>query len=968
MPIKKPDPNATITRYGAEWPPGSGPEWELKIQMACIKRGGKWIGVKGKECGRGLFYHYKRFQEICWPDDYHHRWSDLQLKTILDSTITVVTGPKDSGKTRVCLTKFGLTDYYNFPDETLIIISSTTLAALEGRVWGDVKGMHQRAKDRFDFLPGHVLESKHAIVTDDLTDDAIIARDMRKGILCFLKDTMLSAPSGPVAIQNLRLGDEVLNATGTGTVIQTQQSIAPKLLRVILSSGVILFCTPEHPFLTGRGWTDAINLQPHERLFSHDETLHLLWGSAGSGLSEPETLLGPVPEPPATEAVPSLRGIVPASETETEPKRKLGKILQPDLCEPLGSVERAGSGSDSDRVWTLREEGYGSPQTKILLCGLPEQSKDGQLSGMWEGVLLNSAISNKDQKSFLRNILQEEIHQPTNGKPEQNSNPGALNYCSPVSKLYQPLRSQDREKELTEPGALLRDRHSLSRDQAGRGYRWRDSQDTEQGGARSEKDRSSEPTWVVSVEVLEQRSEHGFDPGAGGYPVFNISVSGHPSYVAGGVMVHNCVPCKNSSGQFTGISSYVGMKQKRRRHLGDEFQFMSPAMMDSIANMNSGDYKGVFTGNPIGQDDPLDRMSEPECGWEANPEPTTTTVWKNKRFHNSYTITLFGTDSPTYDTPDGAEKYPGLLNDDSIQRVVAGYGKDSHQYYSQCLGIRKSGLNARRVLTKDLCRQFGAFDQAVWDGSKPVTKICAVDAAYGGAGGDRCVGGHIEFGLTVGRKIGIKVYPPQIIPISIKEGGSPEDKISGWVRTYCESHQIPPENFFYDSTGRGSLGPSLARTWSVQINPVEFGGGPTDRPVSLDIFTLDQKTGRKRLKTCKEHYSKFVTELWWTVRYAIESGQIREFPMDVCDEFCGREWKEVAGGRIEIETKSEMKKRTGQSPDLADWFVTALEGARRRGFAISKLASHESSGENLDWIRKLRDDAAKLNRDRQLTF
>ncbi len=601
-----------IVKYGAKWPAGKGPAWELKIQMACIKKGGQWTNAEGEKCGRGLFYHYKRFQEICWPDDYHHRWSDLQLKTILDSSITTVVGPKDTGKTHVALVRYGLTDYFCFPDETLIIVSSTTLAALEGRVWGDMKGMFQKAKDRFPFLPGHTLDSKHAIVTDDIADDCVLARDMRKGILC--------------------------------------------------------------------------------------------------------------------------------------------------------------------------------------------------------------------------------------------------------------------------------------------------------------------------------------------------------------------VPCKNSSGQFTGISSYVGMKQKRRRHLGDEFQFMSPAMMDSIANMNSGDYKGVFVGNPIGQDDPLDKMSEPECGWDACPEPTKTTVWKNNRFQNSYTITLYGTDSPTYDFPDGAERFPGLINEDSIQRVVAGYGKDSHQYYSQCLGVRKSGLNARRVLTKDLCRNFGAFDPLNWDGSKPVTKIAAVDAAYGGAGGDRCVGGHIEFGLTVNGKIGIKCYPPQIIPVSIKNDKSPEDAISGWVRTYCQSHNIPPENFFYDSTGRGSLGPSLARTWSVQINPVEFGGAATDRPVSLDIFTLDQKTGRKRLKTCKEHYSKFVTELWWTVRYAIESGQIREFPMDVCDEFCGREWKEVAGGRIEIETKKEMKLRTGQSPDLADWFVTALEGARRRGFNISKLANQDNEAANLDWLRKLRDDAAKIRDKGQLTF
>src|SRR5262249_50672411 len=80
--------------------------------------------------------------------------------------------------------RYGLTDYFAFPNNTLIIVSSTTLAALDFRVWGDMKSMFAKAKRRHPWLPGKVLESKRAIVTDDLSDDAIISRDMRKGIVC----------------------------------------------------------------------------------------------------------------------------------------------------------------------------------------------------------------------------------------------------------------------------------------------------------------------------------------------------------------------------------------------------------------------------------------------------------------------------------------------------------------------------------------------------------------------------------------------------------------------------------------------------------------------------------------------------------------------------------------------------------------------------------------------------------------
>lgn len=587
---------------------------DLQIELKCIRNGGKWQ-VNGFEVGAGLMQHYKNAQMLLWPEDYHHRWSDLELSEILNNTITVILGPKDTGKTHVALVRYGLTDYFAFPNETLIIVSSTTLAALEGRVWGDMKSMFTRAKERYEWLPGVVIDSKHAITTDDINDESVIARDMRKGILC--------------------------------------------------------------------------------------------------------------------------------------------------------------------------------------------------------------------------------------------------------------------------------------------------------------------------------------------------------------------VPCKTSSGNNLGISAYVGMKQQRRRHLGDEFQFMTPAMMESIGNMNSGNYKGVFVGNPIGQDDPLDKMSEPEVGWEALPEPTKTVTWTNRKFKNSRTICLYGPDSPTNDFPDGPQRYPGLINSESIDRVVAGYGKDSQQYYSQCLGVRKSGLNARRVITKALCVNFGAFDKVVWKGT-PITKICAVDAAYGGAGGDVCVGGHIEFGLDVNDHQVILIHPPVPVPVSIKRAYiSPEDQISTWAKHYCENLSIPPENFFYDATGRGSLGPSLARIWSPQIQPVEFGGASTDRPVSLDVFILDQKTGRRRLKTCKEHYSKFVTELWWSTRYAIESKQVRGMVEIVCDQGCAREWKEVggtAGSRIEVESKVDMKDRVGYSPDYYDWFVTAVEGARRRGFQISKLANDEDEVQSNQWLRNLERKQEKWRLHHSLSY
>jgi hypothetical protein len=428
------------------------------------------------------------------------------------------------------------------------------------------------------------------------------------------------------------------------------------------------------------------------------------------------------------------------------------------------------------------------------------------------------------------------------------------------------------------------------------------------------------------------------------------------------------IPVYGSSGSFVGLGPWVGIKQKRRRLISDETQLCKVGFLDALANLNSGDFKGIFLGNPIGQNDPLDKVSEPKNGWDSISEPIKTTTWEN-RFENGIAINLVGIDSPNFDFPqDQPPRYPYMINQQSIDRVSAFYGKNSSQYYSQCLGVRKVGLDARRVITKQLCEQFGAFDYAVW-ADEQRTKVYAVDAAYGGIGGDRCVGGYIEYGLGINGHHIVRVNPPKLIPVSIKSDKQPEQQIAEFCKQECLQEGIPAEHVFYDATGRGSLGTWYAREWSPMVNPVEFGGSPSKRPVSADLIIYDEAIRGKRLKRCDEHYSKFVTELWFSIRYLIMGRQIFEMPIEVVDDACLREWILVPGRmgeRIEVETKADMKKRTGQSPDFADWLCTALEGARRLGLRIANISNDEYKKSDNQWKQGLRLRALELQRVGQL--
>lgn len=423
------------------------------------------------------------------------------------------------------------------------------------------------------------------------------------------------------------------------------------------------------------------------------------------------------------------------------------------------------------------------------------------------------------------------------------------------------------------------------------------------------------------------------------------------------------IPCIQGN-KWVGLAKYQGIKQKRMRLIADEAAAMNISFLSSFANLNQNeDFRAIILGNPNDPLDPLGKAAEPIDGWTTHLEPTKTETWKT-RFMNGVCVNLIGTDSPNFDYPeDQPDRYRYLVGRRKIKEVVAGFGKDSFEYYSQCVGCMRVGTLARRVITRDLCVKNHALEQDVnWlDGQ--LTKIYAVDAAYGG---DRCVGGWGEFGRNVEGKTILKLYPPKIIPISPKGELTPEEQIAVFVKHDCKQLGIPPENMFHDSTGRGALGTMIAREWSAMTNPVEFGGSPTPRPVTLDMFIYDEKDRHRRLKRCDEHYSKFVTELWFSVHYAIAAGQIRGLTEDVMEEGCMREWNNVKNDKKELETKQDMKDRVGRSPDLMDWCSIVVEGARRRGFQISKMANEADGTESYEWMRDLSRQRKEFEKSQQL--
>ncbi len=415
--------------------------------------------------------------------------------------------------------------------------------------------------------------------------------------------------------------------------------------------------------------------------------------------------------------------------------------------------------------------------------------------------------------------------------------------------------------------------------------------------------------------------------------------------------------------QWIGIGPFVGIKNKYVFLVADEASLCDISYLRATANLDKNEhFYFVPVGNPVnGEHTPLGQACEPLHGWASVKDIAETTVWETK-YPKGRCINFVGTDSPNFNAE--GVRYPFLIDQERIDSTLRFYGPHSEEYNAMCIGVMRPGADSQRVLTKQLCDIHKAFERATWAGTKR-TKIYAVDAAYGG---DRCVGGWIEFGDDGEGRVIVRVNTPRVIKIGMKKGAEPEDEIAAAVQEDCLAEDIPVQNVFYDSTGRGTLGAAFARVFGNIIPvPVEFGGRPSERPVRLDLFIVD-RAGKKRLKRCDEEYGKRVTEFWFAVRWLVESEQLRELPESVAREFYMREWGYVAGSKRDVEPKDKTKQRIGKSPDEADWLATAVEGARQRGLQIAKLGADKFTEAGPSWLSELNARHQKMLQSIRLKY
>lgn len=178
-PTSKPRPKPRgLDMYGCLWPTFD----PIAVELECIKHGGTWTTPDGSSHGLGLPHHIIAFSRLVWPWFSWHRWAvDLHLPELCRPSHRLgVFGPSSSGKS--CLTGLVyLVFYFSRPDNTTVLVSSTTRDELDLRIWGEIVMFWREAKEIAPWLPGHLTDSKQMITTSGKEEEG---RDRRNGVVC----------------------------------------------------------------------------------------------------------------------------------------------------------------------------------------------------------------------------------------------------------------------------------------------------------------------------------------------------------------------------------------------------------------------------------------------------------------------------------------------------------------------------------------------------------------------------------------------------------------------------------------------------------------------------------------------------------------------------------------------------------------------------------------------------------------
>jgi len=363
-----------------------------------------------------------------------------------------------------------------------------------------------------------------------------------------------------------------------------------------------------------------------------------------------------------------------------------------------------------------------------------------------------------------------------------------------------------------------------------------------------------------------------------------------------------------------------GYKRDRLIGILDEVATLDHGLVNTFnsnirANPNA-DITGAF--NPECHFDPAGKMCEPENGWSS--VDLDSMEWRAKG--GAYVLRLDGHKSPNVVA--GYAKFRGLLREEELEDAKIKWGENSKQYYQMYRGFWSPTGSLDCIYSEGEILAWQCDHKVDKEWIQPPTPCAFLDPSFS-HGGDRAMAIYGQLGLAringVTKKV-LNIKEIEQLDRGIFESEDKPTRLAHIYKDWCIARNISPEHAGVDSTG-SQFYSILSAIWSPRVLQVNFGAGPSDKPVT------------KSEGPAKNHYAKKVDELWWAPKSLMRMGQIKGMTAELIVELTSRTSGKDTQQRdkIKVESKEKMKERTLRSPDLGDAFCGLVDVARfRMGF------------------------------------
>jgi len=349
---------------------------------------------------------------------------------------------------------------------------------------------------------------------------------------CFVAGTMVETPHGSVPIEDIKSGDMVLSFNERNNRFEHAEVLACSKTPVVddlvqvFFDDEFLICTKGHPFLTERGWISAANLKQSDRLLRH--SVHAMRHKNCRNSFESKLS---VSEDRQSFLSTRLRVFAPRFSAS------LGKSFRDSnmsLVSDTDSNKRNSTVFVSEtKPSVLFDRVFERVSGENIVCnGVEYESKVCFGTHASEEPDVRGTISQENVRVFAQDRTCSKNSQRERSRSDRSGNIALRE--NETGRVCFESRGQDFEKARVGLSATLQNRFGESDNEDCGGNRRELSFFSQRRGC--EKDGHSDWIRVESVEIFKSRR----DERSGFSHVYNLHVAETNTYIANGVVVHNC--------------------------------------------------------------------------------------------------------------------------------------------------------------------------------------------------------------------------------------------------------------------------------------------------------------------------------------------------------------------------------------------------------------------------------------------